>query len=804
MTEPYPKYILRNIIISGTSVAGGGNLPTGGSTGQYLRKISSTDFDTEWGTLTVANVTDLTATATELNYTDGVTSAIQTQLDAKLGTSLTSANIIVGNGSNVATAVAMTGDIAITNTGVTSIGSGVIVNADVNASAAIAVSKLAAVTASRALVSDGSGFISAATTTATEIGYVNGVTSSIQTQLNAKLTNTLTSANVFVGNGSNVATGVAVTGDIGITNGGVTSITAGAIVNADVNASAAIAVSKLAAVTASRALASDGSGFITPSATTSTELGYVSGVTSAIQTQLDGFIVGQPVNALIQSPTSGEDGYAITWDDGAGEYTLTDPIIQGLTAGGDTGELLVKLSGTNYDADWRLLVQSDISDVTSTAAELNILTGATLTTTELNYVDGVTSNIQTQLDNKLSVSLAQHAVFVGNASNVAAAVAAGSSGQVFTIVGGVPSWATPSIGASGGAADEIQKNDGASGFAGSKVFSATDGSIVLGDSGLAGPLRSIGVEGSSADVALWISSSGTSELRMYNLTGGQVLFQSNNEIACESSGSLPFRIQRATSVTNTVSYVGSLTHITSGTPANGIGTGLEFTTETSAGNNEVGATIEAVTTDVTGGSEDFDLLFKTMAAGAAATEKLRITSDGAIQQSSNSVGANSLQGSANTIRVNTALTNVDTPILRVQHSTSGTPANGIGGSISFDIETSADNVETGVQLAAVTTDTTLGSEDFDLVFKTMTAGAAASEKLRIASTGVLTIPNASTNAAAASTGGLILHSRDSSDANSTLAIYAEQAPEATATFTQTHRFKIWINGVEYWLSLDAV
>lgn len=48
------------------------------------------------------------------------------------------------------------------------------------------VSGLVAVTASRALVSDGSGFVSAATTTATEIGYINGVTSAIQTQLNAK------------------------------------------------------------------------------------------------------------------------------------------------------------------------------------------------------------------------------------------------------------------------------------------------------------------------------------------------------------------------------------------------------------------------------------------------------------------------------------------------------------------------------------------------------------------------------------------------------------------------------------------
>lgn len=36
--------------------------------------------------LVVADVTDLTATATELNYVDGVTSAIQTQLDAKFAT----------------------------------------------------------------------------------------------------------------------------------------------------------------------------------------------------------------------------------------------------------------------------------------------------------------------------------------------------------------------------------------------------------------------------------------------------------------------------------------------------------------------------------------------------------------------------------------------------------------------------------------------------------------------------------------------------------------------------------------------
>jgi len=63
-----------------------------------------------------------------------------------------------------------------------------VVNASIASSAAIAFSKMADLTASRALVSDGSGDVSAATTTSTEIGYVNGVTSAIQTQLDTKTT----------------------------------------------------------------------------------------------------------------------------------------------------------------------------------------------------------------------------------------------------------------------------------------------------------------------------------------------------------------------------------------------------------------------------------------------------------------------------------------------------------------------------------------------------------------------------------------------------------------------------------------
>lgn len=53
----------------------------------YTKTESDTQFAPVSHTHTVSAITDLTATATEINYTAGVTSAIQTQLDAKLGVS---------------------------------------------------------------------------------------------------------------------------------------------------------------------------------------------------------------------------------------------------------------------------------------------------------------------------------------------------------------------------------------------------------------------------------------------------------------------------------------------------------------------------------------------------------------------------------------------------------------------------------------------------------------------------------------------------------------------------------------------
>ena len=136
---------------------------------------------------------------TEFNYLNGVTSNIQTQLDAKQAT--------------------ITG------------GATTITSSDL--------------TVSRALESNGSGKVAVSSVTSTELGYVSGVTSGLQTQIDGKQA-TIT--------------------------GAATSITSSDL-------------------TSNKALTSDGSGKVAASSVTSTELGYLSGTTSAVQTQLDAKLV---------------------------------------------------------------------------------------------------------------------------------------------------------------------------------------------------------------------------------------------------------------------------------------------------------------------------------------------------------------------------------------------------------------------------------------------------------------------------------------------------------------------------------
>ena len=138
-------------------------------------------------------------------------------------TTNTSGAALIGDGSNF-NPVVISGDISIGTTGTAAIGSGVIVDADINGSAAIDASKIA----------DGS--VSDA-----EFQRLDGLTSDIQTQLDAKQA---------------TITGSATTIDT-------------------------------ESLTATRALISNASQKVAVSDVTETELGYLDGVSSNVQTQMD-------------------------------------------------------------------------------------------------------------------------------------------------------------------------------------------------------------------------------------------------------------------------------------------------------------------------------------------------------------------------------------------------------------------------------------------------------------------------------------------------------------------------------------
>jgi hypothetical protein len=85
-------------------------------------------------TVASANIVNGTITNDDVSSTAAVA-------HSKLA-NITAGQVLIGNASNVPTATALSGDVTVNSSGVTAIGSGVIVNADVNASAAIAGTKI--------------------------------------------------------------------------------------------------------------------------------------------------------------------------------------------------------------------------------------------------------------------------------------------------------------------------------------------------------------------------------------------------------------------------------------------------------------------------------------------------------------------------------------------------------------------------------------------------------------------------------------------------------------------------------------
>lgn len=91
----------------------------------------------------------------------------------------------------------------------------------------------------------------------------------------------------------------------------------------------------------------------------------------------------------------------------------------------------------------------------------------------------------------------------------------------------------------------------------------------------------------------------------------------------------------------------------------------------------------------------------------------------------------------------TALTNTVDPTFQIRHTTTGTPANGIGLSMDYKQETSTSNEEIIARATSLMTDVTAASEDADYILSLMDAGAAAAERWRLDSGGGITQSGAS-------------------------------------------------------------
>uniref|UniRef100_A0A6M3KJZ7 Uncharacterized protein n=1 Tax=viral metagenome TaxID=1070528 RepID=A0A6M3KJZ7_9ZZZZ len=91
-----------------------------------------------------------------------------------------------------------------------------------------------------------------------------------------------------------------------------------------------------------------------------------------------------------------------------------------------------------------------------------------------------------------------------------------------------------------------------------------------------------------------------------------------------------FHIERDAVNTNTPKAMFYISVTSTGTPAAGLGSEIQWELETAAGtpgNQEIVAELEVIATAVTGAAEAGAMIFKTMTGGAAATEKFRVGAD---------------------------------------------------------------------------------------------------------------------------------------------------------------------------------
>jgi hypothetical protein len=421
-----------------------------GTIAEFNTAVSDADLTTLAGTETLTNKTltspkinenvILTSTATELNVLDGITSSTA-ELNILDGVTSSTAELNILDGVT-ATATEINKLVGLTST-----------TAELNkltgvTATAAELNKLASVTTTSAEINLLAGLTSTAaelnildgaTLSVTELNYVDGVTSAIQTQLNNKQAVVTDVSDTEIGYLNGVTSAIQTqldakaalssptfTGTVVLPSGTVTSamILDGTIVNADISATAAIDWTKISA----------------SSTISETELGYLDGVTSAIQTQLNGkqatvanvsdveigYLDG--VTSAIQTQLDAKSTASKT--ETLTNKTLTSPVINtptGITKS-DVG-----LGNLDNTAD----ANKPVSTATQTALDLKLaLAGGTMTgalTLSADPSSSLHAATKQYVDNTASGVVAKPQVLGATTANIDATYSNGTAGVGATL-----------------------------------------------------------------------------------------------------------------------------------------------------------------------------------------------------------------------------------------------------------------------------------------------------------------------------------------------------------------------------------
>jgi hypothetical protein len=219
----------------------------------------------------------------------------------------------------------------------------------------------------------------------TEIGYLNGVTSAIQTQLDAKLPKAGGTMTGAIAMGTSKITGLGTPTD-----------------NTDASTKNYVDLAASASITSSNSTTTLKIGDVTVDGTTgntiasriATALGYAEDYTDTAVSGLSNTVSSDyvPLSLIGQ-----EDGVASLNASGHVPLTELDPTV------------VVTVSGTipvNQLDPTAVITTSaqTLTNKTLNSPKINEDVALTATSTELNYVDGVTSSIQTQIGTKLNLS----------------------------------------------------------------------------------------------------------------------------------------------------------------------------------------------------------------------------------------------------------------------------------------------------------------------------------------------------------------------------------------------------------------